>query len=74
MAKMAYVAKCKCGGIVMACSKDHPKDAAKEVASCIRAGFDISQMSTEEVRTAKWCDNNGKCEALSAEKDTYKGA
>ena len=61
MAK-AYIAKCKCGGIVMACSKNHPEDAAKAVASCIRDGFEVSQLSIEKVRTAKWCNNRGKCE------------
>lgn len=40
---------------------EHKKDTAKEVASCIRAGFVIEKMKAEDVRTAKWCDNCGKC-------------
>ena len=60
----AYIAKCKCGGLVFAgivtdASRD---DLAKEVAECIKSGFEIGRMPCEEVKSAKWCKNHGKCE------------
>ena len=61
----AYVAKCSCGGMVMATTNDHPKDASKEVAKCIKEGFSIETMSIEEVRKQPWCKNHGKCELES---------
>ena len=62
---MSYVAKCKCGGIVMATMDipNHAEDVAKEVASCLKAGFRITRMSCERVRKAAWCENQGKCKA-----------
>lgn len=59
----AYIARCKCGGIVMACAASHPEDAAKEVASCIKAGFSVERMDDEGVRTGRWCDNRGNCKS-----------
>jgi len=63
MNEMAYVAKCVCGGLIMACVDlpERKNDTAKEVASCLRAGYEISRMTVEEVRAHKWCDNCGKC-------------
>ena len=66
----AYIAKCKCGGVVMACSTNHAEDAAKEVSDCIKAGFSIERMAAEDVRTAKWCNNRGNCK--SGEKGLYE--
>lgn len=57
----AYVARCSCGGMVMAVSAMHAKDAAKEVAKCVRRGYAIETMETEEVWSAKWCENRGRC-------------
>ena len=62
--KLAYIAKCKCGGIVMACATDRPKDAAKKVADCIKGGFEIGMMKVEDVRKAKWCSNSGNCKQI----------
>lgn len=63
MNEMAYIAKCKCGGMVMAVVDlpEHKKDTAKEVASCLRAGFEIERMTVEEVRAHPFCENKGKC-------------
>jgi hypothetical protein len=61
---MAYIAKCKCGGMVMAVVDlpDTKKAAAKEVASCLRAGFEIERITVEEVKIIPFCKNHGKCE------------
>lgn len=49
---MAYIALCKCGKVVMCCVDEpkHKKDTAKEVASCLRAGFEIKRVTVEYVR------------------------
>ena len=62
---MCYVAKCSCGGLVMAVMDlpEHKKDTAREVASCLRDGFEIEHITVEEARAHKWCDNQGKCDA-----------
>lgn len=71
MANMAYIAKCKCGGIVMAIVDDlkpqRRKDIAKEIASCVKDDFEIGRITCEEVRTTKWCKNHGKCQGNEAE-------
>jgi len=63
MKKEAFIAICKCGGIVMACVDDSNdcKDTAKEVAKFIRRGYEIKKVPVEDVRTAKFCNNHGKC-------------
>jgi len=63
MRDMAYIARCHCGGIIMACVDDptHKQDTAKEVASCLRAGFTIDRIKCNDVKTSKWCENRGKC-------------
>ena len=64
MCEMAYMAKCCCGGMVMACvdNPKHKKDTAKEVAACIRKGYSISRITVEEVREMPFCKNHGNCE------------
>ena len=61
----AYIAKCKCGGLVFAGIIEDTdvirKRNAKEVADCIRRGFEVSTMSCEDARAARWCKNHGKC-------------
>ena len=42
---------------------EHKKDTAREVASCLRDGFEIEHITVEEARAHKWCDNQGKCDA-----------
>jgi len=60
----AYIARCSCGGIVMATAKDVPscaKETANDVAECIKQGYAIETLTAEEVRSQKWCENHGKC-------------
>jgi hypothetical protein len=69
--EMAYVALCKCGGLVMA-TMDRPdrrKDAAREVAKCIRLGYAIKRMTADEVRALSWCKNNGECQGAAEPPD-----
>ncbi len=59
----AYVAYCKCGGLIFA-SVDDEKGLqlnAKEVPKLRKAGFKIDRIDCETVRTSKWCTNRGKC-------------
>jgi hypothetical protein len=60
---MAYVAICKCGGIVMATmdSVERKRDVAKEVAACLRDGYEIKRITAPEVRASSFCKNRGKC-------------
>ncbi len=58
---MTYIAKKSCGCVVAAAVDDpkHHDDVAKLVASCIRDGYVIERVTTEECRLAKWachCD------------------
>lgn len=58
-----YVAKCTCGGLVMA-AVDNPnrkKDTAKEVAMAIKKGFAVSQMTVVQVRVSTFCQHQGRC-------------
>ena len=50
---MAYIARCKCGGVVMATvdNPDHQKENAKEIARCVRDGLTIERVSVEYVRS-----------------------
>jgi hypothetical protein len=57
----AYIARCSCGGMVMATTNDNPKDAAKHIAKCIKDGFKIETMSIEDVRKQEFCKNHGNC-------------
>ena len=71
MAKdMAYIALCKCGKMVMFCV-DLPgraKDTAKEVAACIRKGFEIKRVTVEAVRNElEFCMDSKK--HMNSEKD-----
>ena len=68
MSEMAYIAKCVCGGMIMAVVDlpDHKKDTAKEVASCLRAGYEIERLTVEEVRAHPFCENRGKCKEQKA--------
>jgi hypothetical protein len=61
MKDKAYIAVCKCGGIVAACMKNHLNDAAQTISSLIQEGFDIQTVASQHVRTAKWCENHGNC-------------
>jgi len=58
---MAYVARCSCGGLVMATTYHHPRDAATSVAECIRDGYSIETMTIEDVRQIDWCKTHGQC-------------
>ncbi len=62
--EMAYMAKCKCGGMVAAVMDipNHKADTAKEVAECIEAGYTVERVDSEEVRTAEWCE----CKAIDS--------
>lgn len=52
--KLAYVATCQeCGCIVAAMSPDVP-GLSKEVARCIRQGYEIDRMTSEQVRSGNW--------------------
>ena len=64
MCEMAYMAKCCCGGMVMACvdNPKHKKDTASEVAKSIKKGYEISRVTVEEVREMLFCKNHGNCE------------
>ncbi len=64
MCEMAYVAKCLCGKMVMACVDNpaHKKDTAIEVAASIKAGYAVSRVTVEEVRAMPFCENHGNCE------------
>lgn len=60
----AYIAKCKCGGLIFAAS-DRPecrKDNAHDIARLINDGYSIERMTVEEVRTSNWCTNRGNCQ------------
>jgi len=59
--RVAYVAKCSCGGMVMATTNDHPKDAARSVAECIKEGYRIETLSIEDARQIPFCKNHGQC-------------
>jgi len=61
--EMAYVAICECGGLVMATVDlpEYRKDVAKEVASCIKKGYEIGRMTVKKVKAAKWC----KCKSTA---------
>ena len=63
MCDMAYMAKCSCGKMVMACMDNpaHKKDTANEVSKCIKAGYEISRITVEEVRAMPFCNNHGNC-------------
>ncbi len=55
----AYIARCtKCHGMVAACmdNPNHKEDTAKEVASLIKAGFEVSRVKNEDIRVHKWCE------------------
>jgi hypothetical protein len=54
----SFVAYGACGHLV-ACAVDRPeyaRDNAKTVASWVRDGLRIGNLTVGEVRTAKWCD------------------
>ncbi len=63
MCTMAYMAKCSCGRMVMACMDNpaHKKDTAKEVSKAIKAGYAISRVDVKEVRAMPFCTNHGNC-------------
>jgi len=50
--KSNYIARAKCGCIVMACvdNPDHLKDTAKEVAKAIRQGYIIERATSSFIR------------------------
>lgn len=61
---MAYVAICKCGGLVMA-TMDTPgrkREVAGDVARHIKLGNEIRRITADEVRAIPWCKNRGDCE------------
>ncbi len=53
--RIAYVARCKCGGLVMACvdQPEHRKETAKAVADSIRKGYSIERITCEAIRTTE---------------------
>ena len=57
----AYIAICKCGGILAACATDHPEDAAEMISSLIKDGFEVQTVDGEYVRKNAWCKNHGNC-------------
>ena len=54
---MSYIARCKCGAIVMATvdKPEHAKDTAREVAECIADGLTIERVTCQCVRD-NWSD------------------
>jgi hypothetical protein len=61
--EMAYVALCKCGGLVMA-TMDGPerkKETARYVAMHIKMGHEIRHVTATEVRAMHFCKNKGGC-------------
>jgi hypothetical protein len=58
-----YVAKQPCGCLVMA-TVDHPgrqRDVAREVGKCIRAGFAVERVTSDEFRAMDWyCNEHRK--------------
>ena len=59
--RVAYVAKCSCGGMVMVTTNEHPHDAATEVAECIIEGYRIETVSIEDARQIEFCKHHGQC-------------
>lgn len=61
----AYIARCKCGAIIMA-TVDKPElseDNAKEIAACIRQGYVIERTTVGHVREMDWMDCTCNSEA-----------
>lgn len=53
---MAYVATKDCGCVVMV-AMDMPnakRENAKEIAACIRAGYNVTRMTLDEARERPW--------------------
>lgn len=51
--QMAYIARCKCGAIIMATvdAPEHANENAQEIAACLKAGYTIERVTCEYVRT-----------------------
>ncbi len=60
---MAYVAYCKCGGMIFASVDDERGLTinAKEFPELRKAGFKIDRINCKTVRASRWCKNRGKC-------------
>ena len=60
---MTYVARCAYNGVVMMTvdDLDRKKEVASAVGSCLRAGYKIERITTEQARQQEFCKHHGKC-------------
>jgi hypothetical protein len=67
----AYIARCKCGAIIMATVDvpEHAAEVAKEIAKCVREGYAIERVTVGYVRQ-NWSD----CTCKQANKGVHADA
>lgn len=59
----AYVATCKCGGMVMAafCISDNEDVTARTIMEYLDSGFKVEKMAIDDAMQMNLCKNSGKC-------------